>query len=153
MPASKLDENTPASLTVSLNGQSVHFGQTIQPQKKWTLFLVPESPYYRVKLDPSSGAVRSIYDKQLQKELVDEKSSYRFGQYLYVAGGDKEPNSILQYRVVSPKPDLQIHAAAQGHLVSVEPTVYGWRAPLESSAENTPMIASEIRLFENEKKI
>jgi hypothetical protein len=82
MPASKLDENTPASLTVSLNGQSVHFGQTIQPQKKWTLFLVPESPYYRVKLDPSSGAVRSIYDKQLQKELVDEKSPYRFGQYL-----------------------------------------------------------------------
>ena len=31
--------------------------------------------------------------------------------------------------------------------------MYGWRACLESSAENTPKIASEIRLFENEKKI
>lgn len=112
-----------------------------------------ESPYYRVELDPSSGAVRSIYDKQLQKELVDQSSPYRFGEYLYVTGGDKEPNSILQYRVVSPKPELQVHAAAQGHLVSVERTAYGWRACLESSAENTPKIASEIRLFDNEKKV
>ncbi|QNI33689.1 hypothetical protein H7849_07120 [Alloacidobacterium dinghuense] len=112
-----------------------------------------ESPYYRVELDPSSGAVRSVYDKQLQKELVDQNSPYRFGQYLYVAGGDKEPNSILQYRVVSPKPELQIHAGSQGRLISVERTSYGWCAHLESSAENTPEITTEIRLFENEKKI
>lgn len=112
-----------------------------------------ESPYYRVELDPSSGAVRSIYDKQLKKELVDENSPYRFGQYLYATGGDKEPNSLLQYRVVSPKPELQIHGAAQGRLISVERTAYGWCAHLESSAENTPKIAGEIRLFENAKKI
>ncbi|HYK36609.1 polysaccharide lyase family protein [Alloacidobacterium sp.] len=112
-----------------------------------------ESPYYRVELDPSSGAVRSIYDKQLKKELVDENSPYRFGQYLYVTGGDKEPNSLLQYRVVSPKPELQIHGAAQGRLIGVERTAYGWRARLESSAENTPKIVNEIRLFKSEKKI
>ena len=112
-----------------------------------------ESPYYRVELDPASGAIRSIFDKQLQKELVDGNSPYHFGQYLYVTGGDQEPNSILQYRVVSPKPELQIHGAAQGRLVSVERTPFGWSARLESSTENTPKIASEIRLFENEKKI
>jgi alpha-mannosidase len=112
-----------------------------------------ESRWYRVELDPDSGTVRSIYDKQLQKELVSQNSAYRFGQYLYVSGGDKEPNSILQYRVVSPKPELQIHAAAHGRLVSVERTAYGWRARLESSAENTPRIDTEIRLFDNEKKI
>lgn len=112
-----------------------------------------ESPYYRVELDPSSGAVRSIFDKQLQKELVNQNSDYRFGQYLYVSGGDKDPNSILQYRLASPKPDLEIHPAAHGRLVSIERTVYGWRARLESSAENTPRIVSEIRLFEKEKKI
>ena len=112
-----------------------------------------ESPYYRIELDPSSGAVRSIFDKQLQKDLVDQSSPYRFGQYLYVTGGDKEPNSILQYREVSPKPELQIHPAAQGRLVAIERTPYGWRAELECSAENTPQIKSEIRLFENAKKI
>ena len=112
-----------------------------------------ESPYYRVELDPSSGAVRSIYDKQLQKELVNQGSPYRFGQYLYVSGGDQEPNSILQYRVVSPKPELQIHAAEQGRIISIERTPYGWRARMESSAENTPKIIGEIRLFANQKKI
>jgi alpha-mannosidase len=112
-----------------------------------------ESPYYRVDLDPSTGAVRSIYDKQLQKELVDQSSPYRFGQYLYVSGGDKEPNSILQYRVLSPKPELQVHAAEKGRLISVERTPYGWCARMESSAANTPTISSEIRLYENTKKI
>ena len=112
-----------------------------------------ESPYYRVELDPSSGAVRSIFDKQLQKELVDQNSAYRFGEYLYVTGGDKDPNSVLQFRQVSPKPELQIHPAANGRLVGVERTPYGWRAELESSTENTPRVSSEIRLFENEKKI
>jgi alpha-mannosidase len=112
-----------------------------------------ESPYYRVDLDPASGAVRSIYDKQLQKELVNQNSVYRFGQYLYVSGGDKDPNSILQYRLASPKPELEIHPATNGRLVSVERTAYGWRARIESSAQNTPQIISEIRLFESEKKI
>lgn len=112
-----------------------------------------ESPYYRVELDPSTGAVRNIYDKQLQKELVNQSSPYRFGQYLYVSGGDKEPNSVLQYRVVSPKPELQVHAAEKGRLISAERTPYGWCARMESSAENTPKISSEIRLYEKAKKI
>ena len=112
-----------------------------------------ESRYYRVQLDAATGAVRSIYDKQLRRELVDQHSPYRFGQYLYVSGGDKEPNSLLQYRLVSPKPDLQIHPAQNGHLVSVTSTPYGWVARLESTATNTPRITSEIRLFEQEKKI
>ncbi|HLK04903.1 MAG TPA: polysaccharide lyase family protein [Candidatus Acidoferrum sp.] len=112
-----------------------------------------ESSYYRVELDAASGAVRSIYDKELKKELVDTKSPYRFGQYLYVSGGDKEPNSLLQYRAVSPQPELQIHPAQNGTLLSTERTAYGWIAHMESAAENTPKIATEIRLFENEKKI
>ncbi len=112
-----------------------------------------ESPYYRLELDPASGAVRSIYDKQLQKQLVDENSPYRFGQYVYVSGGDHEPNSILQYRVVSPRPELEIHAAGQGRLISVTRAPFGWIARMQSSAENSPSIVSEIRLFADEKKI
>ncbi len=112
-----------------------------------------ESPYYRVQLDAATGAVRSIYDKQLQHELVNQQSSYRFGQYLYVTGGDKGPNSVLQYRMVSPKPTLEIHPSHDGHLVSVTRTPYGWVARMESSDTNTPAIATEIRLFDKEKKI
>jgi hypothetical protein len=112
-----------------------------------------ESQFYRVELDPATGAAQSIFDKELKKELVDRNSPYKFGQYLYVTGGDKEPNSLMQYRVVSPKPELQIRAAHNGRLVLIEQTVYGWRAVLESSAEKTSRIQTEIRLFQNQKKI
>lgn len=112
-----------------------------------------ESPYYRVELDPESGAVRSIYDKQLGKELVNTASPYRFGQYLYVTGGDKEPNSILQYRVISPVPKLTVHGSGQGRVVSVYSTPYGTVAHLVSSDVDTPQIDTEIRVFNHKKKI
>lgn len=112
-----------------------------------------ESPFYRVQLDAASGSVRSIVDKQLNRELVDTASPYRFGQYLYVSGGDQEPNSILQYRAISPKPQLDVHGASGGRIVSVERTPWGMRAVLESTAPNSPSIRTEIRLYDEEKKI
>jgi alpha-mannosidase len=114
---------------------------------------VLESPYYRVELDPGSGALRSIYDKQLKRELVNQASPYRFGQYLYVTGGDKAPNSILQYSPNYAKPSLQIHPAQQGRLLSVTRTPDGSVARMESTAPNTRTIVAEIRLFDDEKKI
>ena len=112
-----------------------------------------ENDYYRIELDPISGAVRSIYDKQLQRELVNKQSPYRFGQYLYVSGGDKQPNTLLQFPMVAPKADLQIDPAHDGRLVSINQTPDGWIARMESISTNTPTIATEIRLFDHEKKI
>ncbi|MDW5265377.1 MULTISPECIES: polysaccharide lyase family protein [Acidobacteriaceae] len=115
--------------------------------------LTMENSYYRVTLDPSTGAVKSIYDKQLNHELVNESSPYRFGQYLYVTGGDKAPNTILQYSHVYPKPALEVHPAEGGSLVSVSRMPYGWVARMQSRDLNTPAITSEIRLFNRTKKI
>ena len=110
-----------------------------------------ESPYYRVELDPASGAVRSIYDKELHRELVDQGSDYRFGQYLYVADTDPAQNqSKTWYRG---KLDLQIHPAGNGKIISVTRTPYGWEAKMESTATSTPTIATTLRLFEHQKKI
>lgn len=114
---------------------------------------VMENPYYKVTLDPETGAVRSIYDKQLHRELVNEQSPYRFGEYLYVTGGNRSPNKILQYSHVYPRPKLQIHPAEGGSLVSVVRTPYGEVARLVSHDTNTPSVTAEIRLFNNEKKI
>jgi hypothetical protein len=130
--------------------RTAHTSLTV-PQKTTSASI--DSPFYRVELDPSSGSIRSIYDKQLNRELVETNSSWRFGQYVYVSGGDEEPNSVLQYRAVSPKPELHPHPSRDGRLISVERTPWGWRAQLESSAENTPEIHTEIRVFESEKKI
>ena len=123
------------------------------PASQRTTSTTIESPFYRVELDPASGSIRSIHDKELNKQLVDTQSPWRFGQYLYVTGGDEEPDSTLQYRAVSPKPELHPHAAKDGRVISVEQTPWGWRAELTSSAENTPEIHTEIRVYKEQKKI
>ena len=115
--------------------------------------LTLENTYYRVTLDPSAGAIKSIYDKQLNHELVNQNSPYRFGQYLYVTGGDKAPNTVLQYSHVYPKPALDVHPSEGGSVVSVSHTPYGTVARMRSSDVNTPSITSEIRLFDQTKKI
>jgi alpha-mannosidase len=127
--------------------------QKASVEEKQTTATTLESPFYKLELDPATGAIRSIYDKQLQRELVNQQSPYRFGQYLYVSGGDKSPNSILQYSHVYPRPDLVIHPAQDGSIVSVEHTPEGWVARLKSQDTNTPSIATEIRLSDAEKKI
>jgi len=115
---------------------------------------VLENEYYRVRLDPASGAVASIFDKQLGKELVDRKSPYKFGSYLYVTGGDDIPNnSLYRFGAGLNPPKLTVHPADTGKLVDVKQTPFGTVATLESSSVNTPRIRTEVTLYSGSKKI
>ena len=114
---------------------------------------VLENAYYRLTLDAHSGAVKSIFDKQMNEELVNASSPYRFDQYLYVTGGDQFPNRIQEFSSATSLPALDIDAANAGRLVSVTQQPFGTVAKLESSALNTPNISTEIILFDGEKKI
>jgi hypothetical protein len=112
-----------------------------------------ENRYYRVVLDPSAGAVKSIWDKELSRELVDSASPYRFNQYIYVTGADDAPNRVLQYGPTLPVPKLEPLPASGGRLLSVTKLPFGTVARLESTGKNTPRIETQIVLFENQKKI
>jgi hypothetical protein len=112
-----------------------------------------ENRYYRIALDAASGAVKSIFDKELNQELVKASSPYRFDQYLYVTGGDQWPNRLLEFSSATPIPKLDIHAANGGRLLSVTKEPFGTVARLESSALNTPQVSTEIILFDGQKKI
>ena len=59
---------------------------------------VAENEYYRVQVDAATGAVKSIFDKQLNRDLVDADSPYRFNEYLYVEGGGKPATQIVYMR-------------------------------------------------------
>jgi alpha-mannosidase len=112
-----------------------------------------ENAFYRIVLDPQAGAVRSIYDKQLGRELVDGSSQFRFNQYVYVTGGDEFPNQMLTFRKWSPVARLEIDRAAGGRLLSVSKTPAGTVARLESVGPNNSRISTEVVLFDGEKKI
>ncbi|MGH9942353.1 MAG: polysaccharide lyase family protein [Pyrinomonadaceae bacterium] len=113
-----------------------------------------ENSFYRVTLDPESGGVRSIYDKNLRRELVDQSGPYRFNQYVYVTGGDNPPfTQLLTYRRHLPFARLEAHPAREGRLVIIGKTPTGVSARLESRGVNTPRITTEIILFDHEKRI
>lgn len=115
---------------------------------------VVENRFYRLTLDPSSGAIASMFDKELGKELIDQKSPYKFGNYLYVTGGDDVPNnSLYRFGAGLNPPTLTVHPATNGRIRGIRKVPFGTVVTLESSSLNTPRIQTEITLYDNEKKI
>jgi alpha-mannosidase len=110
-----------------------------------------ENRHYRVTVDAASGAVKSIYDKELRRELVDERSPYKFGQYVYVSGGDG--TSMIHPVTTLPRPHLVVDLAGKGKLVAMEKTPFGESVRMVSEAKNTPRIETEMLLFDGAKKI
>jgi alpha-mannosidase len=113
---------------------------------------VTENRYYRITVDAKTGAIQSIFDKELQRELVDPKSPYKFGQYLYVTGGDGQTRIINPFKAL-PLAQLSIHPAENGEYLGAEKQSWGYSIRTRSSDVNTPAINLEILLFDNQKRI
>jgi alpha-mannosidase len=113
-----------------------------------------ENQFYRITLDSPSGSIATIFDKQLKRDLVDASSPYKFGEYLYVTGGDDYPeNSLYRFGAGLKPPVLTAHPAQSGKLISAKKTALGIAVTLVSSAPNTPSIQTEILLPDSEKEI
>jgi alpha-mannosidase len=113
-----------------------------------------ENQFYRVTLDLSSGGIASVFDKQLSREIVDSSSPYKFGQYLYVSGGDSYPeNSLYRFGAGLRPPTLTVHGTSSGTLISAKKTPIGIVATLGSSAPNTQSVQTEILLPDSTKEI
>lgn len=113
-----------------------------------------ENQFYRLTIDPESGALRSIWDKDLNRQLVDASSPYRFGSYVYVTGADDMPNnSLYRFGAALKPPQLTPIPANKGRLLEAVESANGIRLVLESSAPHTPSIRTEITLPNWQKRI
>ena len=59
-----------------------------------------ENQFYRIKIDSNTGTLLSIFDKELDKELIDNGATYSFNQYIHedaTAGYDKGLVSGIAY--------------------------------------------------------
>jgi hypothetical protein len=130
---------------------------SILPPAEATPHVMPtelENRFYKIELDPESGSIRNIWDKTLDREIVNTESPYRFGEYVYVTGADDMPNnSLYRYGAALPMPVLTPHPAAHGRIVSFQSSANMESAVLESSAPNTPTVRTEILLPSDEKRI
>jgi hypothetical protein len=112
-----------------------------------------ENAFYRIEVDPAAGAVRSVFDKQLQRELVDAASPYRLNQYLYVSGGDETATQLVYLRKSLPLAQLAVATASGGRVTSVRKTSFGQILTYQTSGPHAPTILTDVILFDREKKI
>jgi alpha-mannosidase len=136
-------------------------GQAVLPGRAEPETNVFQNKFYRVTLDPVRGAIRSLYDKELGRELVDAASPYLLNEYVYVTGGgseksrseDDEATKLTPPERHLPFPELTVHHPEEGEIVSVEKTPWGHVVRLAARALRTLRIESEILLPDEEKRL
>ena len=95
-----------------------------------------ENRYYRLHLDPTSGAIASIWDKELGRELVDAQARFGLNQVVVRAARTGE---VLPFYL------RQIRPGAAGPLYA-SLLVYG-------EAEGCPRVVQEIVLHSNIRRV
>jgi len=86
-----------AKLTVVVNGHTAHFQETLQPQKKWTLFLVPHV-HLDVGYTDYQAKVSTIQSRILDEamDLVTQHPAFRFSM-----DGEWNLDQFLHWRTPS----------------------------------------------------
>jgi len=95
-----------------------------------------ENRFFKVTLDPQTGTVESIYDKELKRELVDKDAPHELNQFVarWVQSGEKE----------SPK-TAKIRKGESG-------PIYG-SLIVSSEGAGCPQLTQEIILYDKVKRI
>ncbi len=110
---------------------------------------VIESRYWRVEFDPNTGAISSLLDKELDRQLVDPAAPYKLNQYLYVAGGK---GTSIEH-AGRPPAELAISTPTQATLKIIDLGPLGQRMVVTTSATQTPRIISEVTVWNTTKRI
>ena len=82
-----------------------------------------ENEFYRVTLDPKTGALKSIFDKETGRELVDAESEYGMGEVIYVSGG--EGTYAVHSNLGLPAPKFTYHRQKRNGLKQINGPVFG----------------------------
>jgi len=108
-----------------------------------------ENRFYRVVLDPVTGGISSIFDKELDAELVDTGAPFKVNQYVY-----ENPEGGRQA-----VDDMTRRAKFNRYSPSSAIFVPGMSGPVASSviaktsAKQCPVIEQEVILYDDVKRI
>jgi alpha-mannosidase len=120
-----------------------------------------ENKYYKLQLDPQTGAVSHLLDKATAVDLANASSDYHLNEYIYVSGGDPgdfipgnaKDNRILNADVTLPLPKLEINRATIIDAPQAQHFAWGTVITVRSKALNTPEIVSTITLLDTQKQV
>jgi hypothetical protein len=108
-----------------------------------------QNQYYKLVIDKTTGAIRSLYDKELNLELIDSQNPWKIGQAIRETMPDRNTYKTSHASVSN----VKIQTGINGNVwESVKITAD--LAGMDKGTENSPKgLDLEIRLYKNEKKI
>ncbi len=109
-----------------------------------------ENNYFRLYIDTKTGAIASLYDKQLGMELIDTGSPWQIGQFIHETISNR--SQLEQFHLVSSQRNpLQNVAVQKGTDGPIWKTL---RLTGETpTAQENSLFQIEIRLYHHEKRI
>ena len=108
--------------------------------------------YYEVRFDRATGTIRSIFDKELKRELVDQNAARRFNQIVYVHK-DRDPDF---YRRPGPHPQPGDFEHSPAAAQALEGRAGPLRAEMTARIEDPKIggrIAQTVMLYDGLKRI
>jgi alpha-mannosidase len=122
------------------------------PAKNTAVFEGPhmENEFYRVLLDPTTGALKSVFDKEAGCELVDPESEYGLGEVVYVSGG--EGSYAVHSDLHLPAPKFSYHRTTVTQLESLNGPVFA-ELTCKAKAEKLPALTLRVRLYHGLKRL
>lgn len=108
-----------------------------------------ENEFYCVTLNPQTGGIQSIYDKQAGRELVDIDSQYNLGELIYAVVGNGGPSP---HEPPQNPPALHCHRQVGIGIEHINGPVFG-ELDSEAANENFPKITLRVRLYHGLKQL
>lgn len=109
-----------------------------------------ENKYYRIEIDSENGALQSLFDKELNLELVDNRADWHLGQLIYEISNPR--GQLDQFRLDdyqrTPWENIELHDGIDGPI---------WRSIVITGTsegfDKEKGVELEIRLFKKAKRI
>lgn len=95
-----------------------------------------ENDFYRVEIDTQRGGIKSIFDKKLQRELVDGKAEAALNQIVV--------KSVPTGQLTGPG-SVEVHTATRGSVVTSIVSV--------TSAPGCPQVIQEVALYDKLRRV
>lgn len=110
-----------------------------------------ENAWYVVKIDPITGHIKSLYDKEAKRELTDQTAKYGFGEFIYETLG-KNREQISNRRLDIYKREVWEQIKISGITEGPVWNSITLRGQLPACASEDGILC-EIRLYNSEKKV
>jgi len=108
-----------------------------------------QNQYYKLVIDKATGAISSLYDKELQRDLIDSQNPWKIGQAIHETMTDRKTYKPSHTTVSN----VKIEAGTNGNVwesIKISADLAG----MDKGTENSPKgLDLEVRLYKNEKKI